>query len=111
MSPNDPSYDKSYSFRPLLQPRNREERTSETRDRGKVVDRRRIESFSPPLQVAAVFSNAWVGSPDREEAERLKRRERVVGWKGETVEWGGNRMNGKRGCFRQAGLKGMLGVV
>lgn len=58
-----------------------------------------------------VFSNAWVGSPDREEAERLKRRERVVGWKGETVEWGGNRMNGKRGCFRQAGLKGMLGVV
>lgn len=52
-----------------------------------------------------VFSNAWVGSLDREEAERLKRRE------GGTVEWGGNRMNGKRGCFRQAGLKGMLGVV
>lgn len=111
MSPNDPSYDKSYSFRPLLQPRNREERTSETRDRGKSWIEGESNRFLLRCKSRLVFSNAWVGSPDREEAERLKRRERVVGWKGETVEWGGNRMNGKRGCFRQAGLKGMLGVV
>lgn len=79
MSPNDLSYDKSYFLTPFssieMKPR-REKKRNNTNDRGKVVEEETNggESFSPPLRL--VFSNAWVGSLDREEAERLKRR----GW-------------------------------
>lgn len=76
MSPNDPSYDKSYFLTPLSFNRDETEKKEEAKQhkRSRQSGGRRNERWRIVFSSVAAGVFQRVGSLDREEAERLKRR-------------------------------------